>query len=353
MMIGRDGGECIDTDDCLRPPSSGSEYVYPLSSLFDSVLTKFKSDRVMSGKSCYFRKECVSIIPAELLKFVTTEWPEAVVVQNVVNGRDMFIFPDALLWADMDDAMMDIKVTGDKDTIDHILYRINKAFDAAGSYVRWIYDPQYMESMNVSLSNKNQPFDEMYPFLGDESLADYYDRYMASDASILVLLGNPGLGKTSFIRGLLTHTNQNAMLTYHQKLLEQDSFFAEWFKTHDHNILVIEDADTMLAPRSDGNQMMDRFLNLGDGLITIKGKKMIFTTNLPNVSSIDEALLRPGRCHDVIEFKNLTTEQANKVAKKAGVEFTATGDSHTVASIFADTKRNITNKPKAKFGFIQ
>jgi ATP-dependent 26S proteasome regulatory subunit len=64
--------------------------------------------------------------------------------------------------------------------------------------------------------------------------------------------------------------------------------------------------------------MMHRFLNVGDGLVTTKGKKMVFSTNLPSVRDIDSALIRPGRCFDIVEFKPLSLFDAEKLADKLG-----------------------------------
>src|SRR3712207_7327386 len=55
---------------------------------------------------------------------------------------------------------------------------------------------------------------------------------------------------------------------------------------------VLEDADNFLRPRKEGNSMMHRFLNVGDGLVTMSHKKMIFSTNLPSVKEVDPALDR-------------------------------------------------------------
>ncbi len=51
----------------------------------------------------------------------------------------------------------------------------------------------------------------------------------------------------------------------------------------------------MMKPRAGGNQRLHRFLNIADGIASAHGKKIIFSTNLPNIHDIDEALVRPGR----------------------------------------------------------
>src|SRR5258708_22240109 len=54
--------------------------------------------------------------------------------------------------------------------------------------------------------------------------------------------------------------------------------------------------------RANGNLHLHRFLAIADGVVRAQGRKILFTTNLPNVGDIDEALLRPGRC-----FANVRT----------------------------------------------
>lgn len=249
-----------------------------------------------------------------------------------------------------EDGNVVVNFVGEHDLIDRIEKKFMDEFKITESYVSWVYDAQYLSTMKIPIENRRLPSSSFYPFLKGESLDDYYHRFISSDANILILYGVPGCGKTSFGRGMIVSTGENAMVTYHQKLLQNDELFGQWFQS-DENLLIIEDADTMLAPRADGNPMMERFLNIGDGLVSMPKKKLIFSTNLPNVSSIDEALLRPGRCHDILHFDRLTKEQAQKVADECNVPLTLDQDSYTIAEIFSDTK---TRKviPKTKFGFM-
>jgi ATP-dependent 26S proteasome regulatory subunit len=99
--------------------------------------------------------------------------------------------------------------------------------------------------------------------------------------------------------------------------------------------------------------MMHRFLNVGDGLVTTKGKKMIFSTNLPSIRDIDSALVRPGRCFDIVTFDVLSAVDAKTLAKKLKVKLPEVKDTYSIAEVFNaqsdNTKKSSTNR---KVGFI-
>jgi hypothetical protein len=81
------------------------------------------------------------------------------------------------------------------------------------------------------------------------------------------------------------------MYTGDKRAFENDELFVN-FITGSHDALVVEDADHLLTARSNGNQDLHRFLGIADGVVRAQGRKILFTTNLPNVHDIDPALLR-------------------------------------------------------------
>ena len=104
--------------------------------------------------------------------------------------------------------------------------------------------------------------------------------------------------------------NAEVMYTADQRALKSDEIFVD-FITGSHDAFVIEDSDLLLTARTSGNEEMHRFLAIADGVARSQGRKIIFTTNLPNVNDIDEALVRPGRCYAVKNLRGLTLEEAS------------------------------------------
>jgi hypothetical protein len=249
-----------------------------------------------------------------------------------------------------------VSVMGSKEEIERfipILYEyFEKYQDETKSFVNWciIDDAGKMVKIKKELEVKNTPFTEMYPFLNGESLEEYYERFNSSSASILLLQGPPGTGKTTFIRGLLHHLKKNALLSYDEAILKSDNFLSSFIEDSSVNYLIFEDADAYLTSRESGNRTIHKFLNAGDGLISSSDKKIIFTTNLASLSDVDQALIRPGRCFDVLQFRQLTKDEAIAVAEKQGVEVELPEKNFTIAEIF-NSQKNTKKKEARAIGF--
>ena len=65
--------------------------------------------------------------------------------------------------------------------------------------------------------------------------------------------------------------------------------------------------------RANGNVDLHRFLAVADGVVRAQGRKIVFTTNLPNVGDIDEALVRPGRCFATVRTRALERSEAESL----------------------------------------
>jgi hypothetical protein len=162
--------------------------------------------------------------------------------------------------------------------------------------------------------------DEAYPSLG-ESVRSFAQRYLSAPETVLVLQGPPGTGKTRLVRAILGEISRRkgesaeVMYTSDKRALEKDELFVE-FITGSHDAFVIEDADHLLKSRASGNTDLHRFLSVADGVVRAQGRKIIFTTNLPNIGDIDDALLRPGRCFASVRARTLTLDEAQRLVAK-------------------------------------
>lgn len=102
------------------------------------------------------------------------------------------------------------------------------------------------------------------------------------------------------------------MYTGDTRAFESDNIFVS-FITGSHDAFVVEDADHLLTSRSSGNLDLHRFLAIADGVVRAQGRKILFTTNLPNVHDIDPALMRPGRCFATLHTRSLTPAEGSRL----------------------------------------
>jgi|688.fasta_scaffold168937_2 hypothetical protein len=325
---------------------------------FDDLITsQILDQRVALGKQTIHRETTVLCNRQKWASWAEDQFITCLFVQSS-SSNGFVIFKEELNYItySVNSNSTTVRAFGDTEFAESIIDLVENHFDVVTSYIEWIYSSDG-NSVNVPLNRDRMPCEEMYPFLNGETLGSYYERYMESSANILLLIGPPGTGKTTFIRGLLAHTNSSAMVTYDATILEKDYLFARFIED-DASVMVLEDSDAFLKPRTDGNTMMHRFLNVGDGLVTTKGKKMIFSTNLPSIRDIDSALVRPGRCFDILSFDNLKVEQAQALADKLEVKLPVRprgkeAERYTIAEVFNEQTRNmeksITNR---KMGFI-
>lgn len=221
---------------------------------------------------------------------------------------------------------------------------MDNVYPRMASTIHWVYG-QHGQTAEVPLNFK-PAMDEFYPFLG-RPLETFFSEYLESDEAVLILIGPPGTGKTTFIKNLLNYGNSDALVTFDPAIMCSDSLFANFIDNPEIDFLVMEDADTFLHSRSDGNQMMHKFLNVSDGLISSRGKKLVFSTNLPSINDIDDALLRPGRCFRVVEFRNLTNDEVDKLNERMPVNKLPDQHTHSLAELLSNRTKEQKNTTRS------
>lgn len=265
--------------------------------------------------------------------FSLIEWAQKNFSSYVFTEHNMVsaICEDGFVEATLHRQKLTIELTWNPATHDAEQKRLTAELLPIGSVVEWVFDSKG-GSITVPL-NFRPAINAANPWVNGDVMS-YIDNYINSEASVLILIGPPGTGKTTFIKNLIHRSKSDAKVTYDPNILSNDGFFAS-FVEDDSMFLVMEDADAFLASRKDGNTLMHRFLNMSDGLISSKGKKLVFSTNLPNINDIDEALLRPGRCFDILQFRPLTRDEALATLEEVGSDRELPdGNQFTLAEIF-------------------
>lgn len=181
--------------------------------------------------------------------------------------------------------------------------------------------------------------DKYYPYIDTNVM---FDQFFTGAENILLLVGEPGLGKSKMSTLALKHAFKNPDKLPYDKLAENpaldnqyitvvyvkstdvlvnDKFWRELEK-HDADFCIIDDLDYMLTKRDaevttadeqKKNDFLNQFLSFTDGVEKHK-TKFIITTN-QKYDDIDSALLRKGRLFDILELRQLDKHEALEIWK--------------------------------------
>jgi|GEM_PF-6838052 len=88
--------------------------------------------------------------------------------------------------------------------------------------MRYYYTDKGMSFTDIKFDKEEIPGIGFYSILGKKgysSVAEYYKRFLELLSNILLLLGTPGTGKTTFLKGLLSYGDKGAVITYEEECL--------------------------------------------------------------------------------------------------------------------------------------
>ena len=174
--------------------------------------------------------------------------------------------------------------------------------------------------------------------------------------SLCLFHGEPGCGKTHYIRYLISHLCKiNKKVIYfpneHIHFLS-DPAFLHFFKEHKNSIVIIEDAEEILVSRefTQNSRGISNLLNLTDGLMgDFLQLKFVCTFNT-TIDRIDKALLRKGRITTNYKFEKLSVDKSNSLLKKLDKNYVTT-QPMTLADIYNLEQKDNTEKKTNKIGF--
>jgi hypothetical protein len=169
----------------------------------------------------------------------------------------------------------------------------------------------HLHSETVATEDTREPiFPELYPSVDIEALRASYQQ---SPERILILYGEPGVGKTTFLRYLLNGNFYKKVAYIKDQATLKDSEL--WYELTDGNydLIIFDDLDDALSPRSKNSDtnFINNMLSYSDGIIR-RDTKIVITTN-QSIKEIDPALIRPGRCFDFIVLPPLSRAEALEV----------------------------------------
>ena len=172
-------------------------------------------------------------------------------------------------------------------------------------------------------------------------------------SGMILLHGNPGTGKTTYIKHLISKFSEKNFIFVQNEFVEEllKPSFVEFLLNNKDCILIIEDAEKVIISREkfDGNSIVSTLLQLTDGLLSdFLNVKIICTFNI-EIDQVDKALLRKGRLISLYQFGPLSIEKTKFLADKLGIN--SIEKSLTLAEIFNFNSENYNEIKKRKIGF--
>lgn len=142
------------------------------------------------------------------------------------------------------------------------------------------------------------------------------DQLKHSSKGIVLLHGEPGTGKTNYIKRLTSQISEKKFIFVPTTMIAQmtEPYFINFLIENRNAILIFEDCENYISERNSYNSYTDvvaSILNLADGILSDVVECQIICTFNAAIDQIDSALLRKGRLIAEYCFKPLPIEKVN------------------------------------------
>lgn len=195
---------------------------------------------------------------------------------------------------------------------------VPKPFDGAKTIAYIVYHNGFSVT---NLKVKKQDCDVKSNYnddLPDERIVNWIN---SDDSGVVVLHGDPGTGKTSYIRNLIYRTD-NRFLFFDKSIFQHmsEASLIDLLINRRNSVIILEDCEDLLTNRTGFGSCMSTILNLTDGILGDSMKFKFICTFNANIVDIDPAILRKGRMRLKYEFKKLTGKKARALGEKLGIK---------------------------------
>lgn len=193
----------------------------------------------------------------------------------------------------------------------------NQFFTISTNQFGFVLKASYIKEMDIELDLN---YGDKFPPVHDKIL----DKLQTKNHGLFLFHGDPGTGKTTYIRKLISLLSEKKTIIYVPTYMMgsiADPEFISFIAGFKKIILLLEDAENVLATTiNDRSQAVSNILNMTDGLLNDYMDVQIIATFNTNAKMIDSALKRAGRLQANYRFGKLNKKDANRLAEKIGIE---------------------------------
>ena len=302
-------------------------------------LNKFKINDMIEGKIYYYTKDQQDIGNNKMLYLDITE---LVLFSNKISIKQLTLWIEKCL--DEYQVFLKSKIL-DKQ------YLIDVTYNTTISDIEYFYTPwtSNVTFGNRYFTNKDEIVKNIMFFINNP---EWYEKRGIPYTLGILLWGEPGCGKTGFIKSIMNLTKRHGIniklnnkfnMNMLKDIIYDEEIGNDLIIPQDKRILIFEDIDCMsdivkdrdikqidlneeqLCDKKEKKEKKDKkpnkedtennnlsyLLNILDGLHECTGRIIIMTTNKPEL--LDKALIRPGRIDYKIHFTKATINDITNI----------------------------------------